>query len=93
MSIADHRGKEGFVEGRYPYTYADDYVRTLVGHNEQGCVLSRSEASLIISGIAKAIDIQEEEVFEKIADAELGKSDTEKKAEVDQVIRSLKLFK
>lgn len=44
---------------RFPYTYACDFVRGLGPANEGGVVLSRSEASQIRQGIAKALQMDD----------------------------------
>ncbi len=43
------------TDTRYPYTYAADYVRILAGYRDYDPKLSRSDASLIYSGIALAL--------------------------------------
>ncbi|MCB4358462.1 hypothetical protein [Quatrionicoccus australiensis] len=54
-------------DGRYPYTYAADYVRGLAGYTEGGTKLSRSDASQVRQGIAKAIGVDDKELAEKLA--------------------------
>lgn len=56
---------------RYPYTYACDYIRALGPVNSSGVVLSRSDASRLVEGIAKALNFDTRELAEKLADAEL----------------------
>ena len=56
------------TDTRYPYTYADDYVRSLAGYGEHGTKLSRSDASQIRSGIALAMGIDDAELARKLAD-------------------------
>jgi hypothetical protein len=53
---------------RYPYTYAADYVRTLLGMRKDATILSRSEASQIRHGIAAALGMEDEELAKKLAD-------------------------
>ena len=55
-------------DGRYPYTYACDYLRSLAGYGEHGTKLSRSDASQIRSGIAAAIGMDDDELARKLAD-------------------------
>lgn len=55
-------------DNRYPYTYSCDYIRGLAGYDEKGTILSRSEASMIRQGIAKALGIDDEELARKLAD-------------------------
>lgn len=47
---------------RHPYTFAADYVRHYAGYAEDGSgtVLSRSQASQIIGGIAEALGLDKE---------------------------------
>lgn len=52
---------------RHPYTYADDYVRHLAGYNETGTILSRSDASRILEGIALAIGLEHEQLATKLS--------------------------
>jgi hypothetical protein len=59
------------TNSRYPYTYACDYIRVLGPVDCSGAVLSRADASQIRSGIAKALGIDDEELAEKLADAQL----------------------
>lgn len=60
---------------RYPYTYACDYVRSLAGHNQDGTKISRSDASCIRGGIAKALEIKDEDLAKKLADYYLANQD------------------
>lgn len=53
---------------RYPYTYAADYIRSLVGFDGDNVKLSRAEAASIKSGIAAALGMQDSEFAEKLAD-------------------------
>ena len=65
----------GVPDSRYPYTYADDFVRAIPEPTSQGCKLSRSEASQIIHAIADAIGWRHETLAARIADAQLAKSE------------------
>lgn len=53
---------------RFPYTYASDYIRSIVGYKYGDTKLSRSEASQIRTGIAKAIGIDDMELAIKLAE-------------------------
>lgn len=55
-------------DGRYPYTYACDYIRRLGECDSNGVRISRSEASQIREGIAKAIGMDDAELARKLAD-------------------------
>ena len=52
---------------RYPYTYSCDYIRLAA----DSASLSRSDASLIRQAIAKAIDMDDELLAEKLANVQL----------------------
>lgn len=54
--------------GRYPYTYACDYMRVYSGYSQQGINLSRGDASHIRQAIAAAIGMDDHELACKIAD-------------------------
>jgi hypothetical protein len=54
-------GKEEEMS-RHPYTYASDYIRHLAGYNSDGTILSRSEASKILEGVASVIGMTHEEL-------------------------------
>ncbi len=56
------------TDTRHPYTYAADYVRSLAGYGEHGTKLSRSDASQIRGGIAKALGMDDVELANKLAD-------------------------
>ncbi len=53
---------------RYPYTYADDYIRILAGYGDGGTKLGRSDASKIIEGVSVAMGIDIREIAERLAD-------------------------
>jgi len=55
-------------DSRYPYTYACDYIRSLAGYDSEGTKISRSDASFIYSGIAKAIGMNDAELAMLLAD-------------------------
>jgi tRNA(Ile2) C34 agmatinyltransferase TiaS len=82
---------ENKEDTRYPYTYACDFVRTLGGYNKHGIKISRSDASEIISGIAKVIGMEDRKLYELLADAETSKSEEDRKREIKpflDIIRS-----
>lgn len=56
------------TDTRYPYTYACDFIRNVVGYGENGMKLSRSEAAQIRVAIAKALGIDDELVACRLAD-------------------------
>lgn len=57
---------------RYPYTYADDYIRAIAGYIQPGMTsgtkIYRSDASKIIEAIANVIEMPKEELASKLAD-------------------------
>lgn len=53
---------------RYPYTYACDLIRTMVGFSRDGTKLSRSDASQIRRGIAEVLDMNDYDLAIKLAD-------------------------
>lgn len=55
-------------DNRYPYTYACDFVRGLAGYGDGGTKLSRSDAATIRQGIARALDMDDEDLARKLAD-------------------------
>lgn len=58
-----------YNDSRYPYTYACDAIRDVVGYNEfLSTKLSRSDAAQIRQYIANAIGMSDEELAKKISD-------------------------
>jgi hypothetical protein len=55
-------------DSRYPYTYADDYIRQFGGYDRSGVRLSRADASQIIQAVATAIGEDKEALAKKVAD-------------------------
>lgn len=53
---------------RYPYTYADDLIRSLPLPSGGSVSLSRSDAAQIREGIAKALDMHEHRLAMRLAD-------------------------
>lgn len=64
------------TDPRYPCTYACDYIRGFgpVQYGE-GVVLSRADASQILQGIAKALNMDDHQLACKLADAFLEQQD------------------
>lgn len=59
---------------RYPYTYAYDYIREIVGVGDDGSIkISRSDASQIVSVLADLVGLDNEEMAKRIADRYLEK--------------------
>ena len=75
------------IDSRYPYTYAADFIRAIIGCDSEGAILSRCQASQLRTEIADAIGMDDEELAKKLADAELAKTDEEIN---EQAIRTLK---
>lgn len=73
---------------RHPYTYACDFIRSLGPFGENGTVLSRSEASRIRQGIAKAIGMDDEELAIKLSEAEQAKTEADHKVHTDRMIQA-----
>lgn len=71
------------TDTRYPYAYAADYVRSLVGYENHSLKLSRSDASQVCSGIALAIGMDDSELARKIADYYLANKDSITKALIE----------
>jgi len=55
------------TDSRYPYTYAADYLRTIV-KNSDGSILSRAVMAHIQQVIANAMGIDEIEISNALAD-------------------------
>ncbi len=53
---------------RYPYTYACDLMRGWAGYDKGGTILSRSDASMIRSELAKVLGMDDHELACKLAD-------------------------
>lgn len=71
---------------RHPYTYACDFIRALGPIGPSGVMLSRSDASLIRSGIAGAIGMSDHDLAVKLSEAEQAKVVEE---EVDHVMTQI----
>jgi len=63
-------------DSRFPYTYAYDYIRSLVGYDERGHTkLNRSDVVHIIKVISRIIGIDEESIVTNLAIDYLNKQD------------------
>ena len=58
------------IINRYPHTYAVDYLREVID-NDIELPLTRAEATRIIRRVSEVIDMDNEEVAIKMADAYL----------------------
>lgn len=61
--------KDPKKNSRYPYTYAADYLREEIGDPwDRGSPISRAEASRARQLIAKAMELDDRDVAEALAD-------------------------
>lgn len=60
--------EEKAKDGRYPDTYAADYVGTLPAYTRNGVAINRSDSIKVIEGIALALGMPYDELAKKIAD-------------------------
>lgn len=74
---------------RHPYTYSADFVRALGPVSSGGLVLSRADASQIIQGIAKALNMTHEELAEKLSIAEQNKSCEDSDEQTQRLMRAI----
>ncbi len=74
---------------RHPYTHACDFIRALGPVGGNGLVLSRSDASQIRQGIAKAIGMTDEELAEKLSLAEQAKTNEDHDAHIQNVMAAM----
>ncbi len=81
--------KKTFIDQRYPYTHACDFIRMLGPIGKGGVILSRSDASQIRTGIADALGISDKIVANKLADAQLNKTDGDLKKETDRILKAI----
>lgn len=72
------------IRSRYPYTYACDFIRSLAGYNKTGTKISRADASIIRSTIAKILGIDDKYLAEKLADEQLKKTGEHFNKELNQ---------
>lgn len=77
------------TDSRHPYTYACDFVRSLGPCNREGVVLSRSDASTIIQGIASVLGMTKEALAEKLSLAEQSKTEDDRQKEVAKLMAAL----
>lgn len=74
---------------RHPYTHSCDFIRALGPVNAYGVVLSRSDASQIREGIAKALGMSDEALAEKLSIAEQEKTEVERSAHVYRLTQAI----
>ena len=75
---------------RHPYTHAADFIRALGPVTKEGVMLSRSDASQIRQGIAKAIGMNDEELAIKLSIAEQAKTDANYRDEAQRIVNAMK---
>jgi hypothetical protein len=76
---------------RHPYTYSADFIRGLGPIGSGGTVLSRSDASQIRQGIAKAIGWEDEDLAIALSNAEQAKTNEDHEAAARRHIAAMKL--
>jgi hypothetical protein len=74
---------------RHPWTYAADFVRALGPVSNSGIVLSRSDASQIIGGVAAAIGMSKEELADVLSRRQQAKTDYDHDREAKRVMQAL----
>lgn len=74
---------------RHPWTNADDFIRSLGPVGPSGVVLSRSDATQLIQGMARAIGWSAEELAIKLSEAQQGKSESDYAQEAERLVRAL----
>ena len=74
---------------RYPYTHACDFIRALGPVGKGGVVLSRCDATMIRSGMADAMGMDDKIVAEMLADAQLAKTDEDYDKESNILMNAL----
>lgn len=77
------------MDSRHPYTHSEDFIRELGPVGRNGVVLSRSDASQIRRGIAKAIGISDEALADKLSLAEQAKTQADIDAQVDRIFAAI----
>lgn len=77
---------------RYPYTYACDLIRMLVGYNNKGTKLSRSDASSIRSFFSDILELNDYEVASKLANYYLENEEKITEKATKEALSSLFLF-
>ena len=63
------KGKE--ADSKYPYDYASAFIQTISPWDENGYCMESSQAIYIRKMIAMVLDVDDEELAEKLADAYL----------------------
>jgi hypothetical protein len=79
------------ADTRYPYTYAADFIRAIPECGSNGVILSRSDAARITERIAEVLGIPKVELCNKLADAELAKTEADRELQARKIIASLDL--
>lgn len=74
---------------RHPYTHSCDFIRALAGYGPEGTKLSRSDASQIRQGIAKAIGMEDEKLAEILSLAEQAKTDADHEEQAQRLMREI----
>lgn len=74
---------------RHPYTHAADFIRALGPVSSNGVVLSRSDASQIRQGIAKALGMDDEELAIKLSLAEQAKTEADREEDIQKLIAAM----
>lgn len=76
---------------RYPYTYAADYIRKYAGEGYpidgvavKSPKLSRSDASQVRRVFSRVLDLNDEELAKKLADAYLAEENATNKSDVEK---------
>jgi len=78
-------------DSRYPYTYADDYIRGVAGCGPGGTKIGRSDAGNIIEAICNAAGQDYYTVCCALADCELAKTEEDIEQQALEALRSLNL--
>lgn len=74
--------------GRFPYTYACDHIRSIAGYGREGTKLSRSDASAILSEIARVLGMpNHEEIAIKLAIVEMNKTEEHRQRDAQRLIQ------
>lgn len=77
------------MNDRHPWTHAADFIRQLGPISGKGVVLSRDDCSPIIDGIAKALNISNEELAIKLSEAEQAKTQEDLDKQTDRFMREM----
>ena len=78
------------TDGRYPYTYAADYLRDFGGCGPGGLKLCRADASQIRQAVAKAIGMPDAELACKLADFYKANEDELSTAAAEKLIAAIR---